>query len=80
MVKHCWKNTTILVLFALIIKLALKGFYRERLLLPNKSPVDVDPPKDRKVILMLCDALREDFVEFDDRAHTRLDPDADTAF
>jgi predicted AlkP superfamily pyrophosphatase or phosphodiesterase len=66
------------LLLLLTIQLTLQGFFRQKASLPNKSP----PPQptihnDRKVIMMLFDALREDFVEWpeESKKHLRLTPD-----
>ena len=46
----------------------------------NTPPFEKAQAGGRKVILMLFDALREDFVEFDSDTHTYLDPGASYAY
>ena len=46
----------------------------------NTQPFDKAQSGGRKVILMLFDALREDFVEFDSETHTYLDSEAAYAY
>lgn len=68
---------TALLLF-LTIQLTLQGFFRQRAILTDKSPPPQPPIKnDRKVIMMLVDALREDFVDLDALAtsHQRITED-----
>jgi hypothetical protein len=58
-----WRFISLLVFLLFSILFGLKGFYRERLLLQNKSvPAKNTDTNDKKVILLLVDALREDFV------------------
>jgi hypothetical protein len=60
-------------LLLLTIQLTLQGFFRQKAVLSNKSPAPQPTiPNDRKVILMMVDALREDFVHFDDNEWTRV--------
>ena len=53
---------------------------------PQKDLTDNTPPFEqaksgkRKVIMMLFDALREDFVEWDPDTHTYIDTEADYAY
>ena len=59
-----WKSFTTLLLLALTIQLTLRGFFKPKLNIDDIAPSI--PQKDgRKGILLLADALREDFVEFD---------------
>lgn len=69
-----WKILTTLLLLALSIQFTLRGFFKPKLNLDDKSPTvpSGSSPK-RKVILLLADALREDFVEFDTNMHRYLD-------
>jgi len=70
MIAHkLWKTVSSLLLLALTIHCVLKGFFREKALLPNRTngtKVNSQEPNDRKVIMLLVDALREDFVAFDE--------------
>jgi len=68
-----WKITVQSVLLLLTIQLTLQGFFRQKAVLSNKSPPPQPTiPNDRKVILLMVDALREDFVHFDDNEWTRV--------
>ena len=59
----------------------MMGFFKPKLELTNHSePFEKDSISDQKVILLLVDALREDFVEFDSNAHLYLDADASYAY
>jgi GPI ethanolamine phosphate transferase 3 subunit O len=61
-----WKILTTLLLLALTIQFTLRGFFKPKLNLEDKTVSAVIKTGDkRKVILLLADALREDFVEFD---------------
>lgn len=62
-----WKICTTLLLLALTVQFTLKGFFKPKLNLDEKSkPYGIAKGAGkRKVILLLADALREDFVEFD---------------
>lgn len=62
-----WKSLTTLLLLALTIQFTLRGFFKPKMNIDDKTP-PLKLPKEgpgRKVILLLADALREDFVEFD---------------
>ena len=57
------------------------GFFRPKLALAEHSePFETGYDSDRKVIMLLVDALREDFVEFDTNASLYLDPEASYAY
>ena len=61
-----WKVGSILLLMLLSIQFVMNGFFRQRALLTDTTPARILPSKsDRKVIFLMVDALREDFVEFD---------------
>jgi hypothetical protein len=67
LVHKFWKSTLTTLLLLLTIQLTLQGFFRQKALLANKTPSNPHTAQnDRKVILMLVDALREDFVSFED--------------
>lgn len=68
-----WKILTTLLLLALSIQFTLRGFFKPKLNLDDKSPTLKSDGRKRKVILLLADALREDFVEFDTGMHRYLD-------
>ena len=69
-----------------MLQYAISGFYRPRLMIENKMTDPnleaADFSKDRKIIMVTFDALREDVVEFDDYAaqFTKLDGKADYAY
>ena len=66
LVHKFWKSALTTLLLLLTIQLTLQGFFRQKALLKNKTPTNIHPSQnDRKVILMLVDALREDFVSFE---------------
>ena len=57
------------------------GFFRPKLaLVEHSEPFETGYDSDRKVIMLLVDALREDFVEFDTNTHLHLDTEADHAY
>ena len=63
----------------------MDGFYRPRTLLKNTTPPQREQApevKDRKFVFLILDALREDFVEFDDASlkHTKLKADRPGAY
>ena len=65
-----WKSVTTCLLFALTCQLILQGFFREKSVITRKSDVTHvinTAPNNRKVIMLLVDALREDFVDFDEQ-------------
>jgi hypothetical protein len=69
-----WKLALTTTLLLCTIQLTLQGFFRQKAVLTNKTaPPQPTINNDRKVILMLVDALREDFVLFNESAPTRLD-------
>ena len=75
-VHKLWKITLTTTLLLLTIQLTLQGFFRQKAVLANKSPAPQPTVhNNRKVIMMLVDALREDFVEFEDPTHTRIKPE-----
>ena len=61
----------------------MKGFFKPKAILDNKTEPERYPKdNDRKVIMFLVDALREDYVELDETAagHAHLTPDMPTNF
>lgn len=73
-----WKILTTLLLLALTIQFTLRGFFKPKYNLDNKTPLKShykSQPNRQKVILLLADALREDFVEFDTNMNRHLDLD-----
>lgn len=78
-----WKVSTTTLLLMLTIQFTLMGFFKQKAILENKTAVPVDQaPSDRKVIMLLVDALREDFVDFGANTTTTLslDPNASYAY
>jgi predicted AlkP superfamily pyrophosphatase or phosphodiesterase len=67
-----WKILTTLLLLALSIQFTLRGFFKPKMNLEDKSTI-LQTKTNRKVILLLADALREDFVEFDTNMKRYLD-------
>ena len=77
-----WKVTVSTVLLLLTIQLTLEGFFREKRQLPNINHSQDGFRTNQKVILMLVDALREDFVAFDSDAalHKKIPNDHPDTF
>jgi predicted AlkP superfamily pyrophosphatase or phosphodiesterase len=77
-----WKLLTTLLLILLTIQFTLRGFFAPKLNLDDKTVSNTNNigESKRKVILILADALREDFVEFDTNAKTYLDPKRNGAY
>ena len=62
-----WKIGTIALLLIISLHLTLMGFFKPRATLTEHSPVTEDhSAPGRKVIYMLFDALREDFLQWPD--------------
>ena len=60
-----WKATTSTILLLLAIQFNLMAFFKQKEIIINKTQTeDKAEPSDRKLILLLIDALREDFVDF----------------
>ena len=60
-----WKATTSTILLLLAIQFNLMAFFKQKEILTNKTKTAVNAePSDRKLILLLIDALREDFIDF----------------
>ena len=76
-----WQVGTTTLLLVISINLCMLGFFRPKLtLLEHTDPYETEYESDRKVIMVLFDALREDFVEFDSDTHLYLDAEADYAY
>ena len=77
-----WRAGTITLLLLLAVQTTLDGFFREKTMLSDKSPPRGSSPENsqRKVILLLADALREDFVEFPENVDTYLKPEDPMAY
>lgn len=77
-----WKLSTTLLLVVLTIQFTLRGFFSPKLNLDDKTVTTPSKSGEgkRKVILILADALREDFVEFDTNTKTYLDPNKNGAY
>lgn len=77
-----WKILTTLLLLALSIQFTLRGFFKPKLNIDTKAVGNshYQKPVQRKVILLLADALREDFVEFDTNMHRFLDENRPGAY
>ena len=69
-----WQAGTITLLLLISCQLVMNGFFKPKLNLNNHSePFEQASKSDRKVIMLLVDALREDFVEFDTNDNLYLD-------
>ena len=76
-----WKVGSILLLLLLATHFTTDGFFRQKSILTDVTPSRITPSKsDRKVILLMVDALREDFVEFDTNTPRYLDLEAPYAY
>ena len=76
-----WQTGTTALLLIIVCHLVMLGFFRPKLaLIDHSEPFETDYDSDRKVVMLLVDALREDFVEFDTNTHTYLDSEADYAY
>ena len=76
-VRKAWYGTTVCLLFALAINYMLNGMFLQKHSLTNTTPPqDKTKANNRKVVMLLVDALREDFVEFDNSSKHLIDMDA----
>lgn len=78
-----WKVTTTTLLLLLTIQFTLMGFFKQKAILHNKTPAFTKYDKnDNKVIILLIDALREDFVDFgaNNKLNLKLNSEADYAY
>ena len=78
-----WHACTSTILLLLTIQFTMQGFFRPKAILDNKTEPERYPREnERKVIMFLVDALREDYVELDEtaRRHAHLTPDMPTNF
>lgn len=78
-----WHACTTTILLLLTIQFTMQGFFRPKAILDNKTEPERFPAEnERKVIMFLVDALREDYVELDETAlkHAYLTPDMPTNF
>ena len=75
-----WKVSTTLILLLLTVQFTLMGFFKQKATLDNKTEraAHDKAPSDHKIIILLVDALREDFVDFGSNTTARLmlDPTA----
>ena len=76
-----WQAGTVTLLLLISCQLVMNGFFKPKLNLNNHSePFGQASKSDRKVIMLLVDALREDFVEFDTNDNLYLDQEASYAY
>ena len=76
-----WQVGTTQLLLIIACHLFLGWFAMPVMEMHDKTePFAAENDSDRKVILLLIDALREDFVEFDTNTHLYLDPEAPYAY
>ena len=76
-----WKIGSVMLLLLLSIQFTMNGFFRQKAMLKDQTPPYTTVNKsDRKVIFLMVDALREDFVEFDTNTHRYLDLDSQYAY
>lgn len=78
-VRKAWYGTTVCLLFALAFNFMLHGMFMQKQSMTNTSePQDKPKRNNKKVVMLLVDALREDFVEFDDSSEHLIDMEAST--
>lgn len=77
-----WKVVTTTLLLLLTIQFTLMGFFKQKAILNNKTETGNQIPSDRKLIILLVDALREDFVDFgkNTTSHLSINTQADAAY
>jgi len=76
-----WKVCTTMLLLLFTIQFTLMGFFKQKELLENKTANPEGLRNDRKILMVLVDALREDFIDYGEDKVTRLiDPDAPYAY
>ena len=76
-----WKIGTITLLLVISIQLTLNGFFKPRAMLAEYSPIKAQHSQPgRKVIYMLFDAMREDFVQWPSDQELNLDSEAQYAY
>lgn len=57
------------------------GFFKQKELLENKTPNPEGERNDRKVLMILVDALREDFIDYgNDQVKTLIDPTSSQSY
>lgn len=59
-----WKVCTTTLLMMLATQFTLMGFFKSKELLENKTDNPTHMRNDRKVVLMLVDGMREDFIDW----------------
>ena len=76
-----WKIGSISLMMLLSMQLVFNGFFVPRTKLTEVSPMTQEHEKPgRKVIFMLFDALREDFLEWPEKQSLNLDSEASYAY
>ena len=78
-----WKTTTSSILLLLAIQFNLMAFFKQKVILTYKTQTAENAePSDRKLIVLLIDALREDFVEFgtQDAANLRINRNSSISY
>ena len=73
-IHRVWKTGSIALMLIISMQLILQGFFKPREVLTDSSEqLTQHKAPGRKVIYMLFDALREDFVEWPDDTVLNLD-------
>ena len=78
-----WKTTTSSILLLLAIQFNLMAFFKQIEILTYKTQTAENAePSGRKLIVLLIDALREDFVEFgtQDAANLRINQNSPISY
>ena len=80
-VHRVWKNGTITLILILTLHLSLSSFFKPKASLLNAAELtpEYEAPG-KKVIYMLFDALREDFVEWPNGEQPYLDTSENYAY
>lgn len=80
-VHRVWKIGTVALLLVMSLHLTLNGFFKPRAMLPDHSRLGTKHAKNgKKVIYMLFDAMREDFIDWPEETALFLESNATYAY
>jgi predicted AlkP superfamily pyrophosphatase or phosphodiesterase len=81
LIHRVWRGLATMILLVLSIHFTMSAFFKQKHNLEQKTePATHRSTTKQKVILLLFDALREDFVEVPDGFNRYLDLDRPTAY
>ena len=81
MIHRVWVIGTLSLLLLLTIQLTLSGFLRPRHIITETAELKPEHSEPgRKVLFILYDALREDYIEWPNDKMPNLDPNASYAY